>query len=277
MEEIGVKVDGVDSLPASEFNNNVRNELQNAVTNSGQTLDAGNLNQLGQAMGRYGGGGGDFYTESGVANAYVLTPVPPFITSKVYFEGMRVMFVAGNDSTDAGSTINVNTIGSVALVDAKGNPIGEKYITAGDTFTAIHNLANNEFRIISSSRVLPFGLISIFVGAVVDIPAGWQLCDGTNGTPDLRNNFIRGAGSTFNVDETGGSETTGSHVLSIAELPSHTHTTPSGTQTTRAEPGDNGPTGVNPASVTGSTGGGGGHTHPSTVPPFYALAFIMKL
>lgn len=45
-------------------------------------------------------------------------------------------------------------------------------------------------------------LICLFSGAIVDIPAGWALCDGNNGTPDLRDRFVLGAGSTYNPDDT---------------------------------------------------------------------------
>ncbi len=41
-------------------------------------------------------------------------------------------------------------------------------------------------------------MIMLWSGAIVDIPAGWALCDGNNGTPDLRDKFIVGAGATFN-------------------------------------------------------------------------------
>lgn len=45
-------------------------------------------------------------------------------------------------------------------------------------------------------------IICIWYGAIVDIPAGWVICDGNNDTPDLRNKFIIGAGDTFNPDGT---------------------------------------------------------------------------
>ena len=54
--------------------------------------------------------------------------------------------------------------------------------------------------------VMP-GMIVAWHGAVVDIPVGWALCDGTNGTPDLRDRFIIGAGSTYALDATGGAAT----------------------------------------------------------------------
>lgn len=43
-------------------------------------------------------------------------------------------------------------------------------------------------------------------GAVNAIPAGWALCNGENGTPDLRNRFIVGAGDEYSVGDTGGVE-----------------------------------------------------------------------
>lgn len=45
-------------------------------------------------------------------------------------------------------------------------------------------------------------MIVIWSGAIVDIPAGWVLCDGNNGTPDLRGVFIVGAGGALAVDQT---------------------------------------------------------------------------
>lgn len=48
------------------------------------------------------------------------------------------------------------------------------------------------------------GMIVLWSGAIVDIPDGWVLCDGDNGTPDLRNRFIVGAGDTYAVDAAGG-------------------------------------------------------------------------
>ncbi len=48
------------------------------------------------------------------------------------------------------------------------------------------------------------GMIAPWSGAIVDIPSDWSLCDGNNGTPDLRNRFIVGAGDTYTVDDQGG-------------------------------------------------------------------------
>jgi len=84
--------------------------------------------------------------------------------------------------------------------------------------------------------VIPAGVILMWGGATISIPRGWQLCDGSNGTPDLRNQFIVGAGNAYGVGATGGATTAN---LSVANMPAHNHT----------------------VSVSGNTGSAGNHTH----------------
>jgi len=92
---------------------------------------------------------------------------------------------------------------------------------------------------------IPFGAIIIWHGSVASIPSGWVLCNGSNGTPDLRSRFVYGAGGDTNtkaslvngwdaaanghwqVGHTGGEET---HVLTVAEMPTHAHTGSTDTQ-----------------------------------------------
>ena len=124
---------------------------------------------------------------------------------------------------------------------------------------------------------VPTGLIAIWSGATNAIPTGWLICDGTNSTPDLRDRFIIGAGSTYSVGATGGSSTLDSHTLTIAELASHTHTYVAHSST-KGTGDDNGPaaqTGTT-TGTTSTTGSGTAHTHTGTLPPYYALAYIMK-
>ena len=64
------------------------------------------------------------------------------------------------------------------------------------------------------------GMIMMWSGSIASIPSGWALCNGASGTPDLRDRFVVGAGSTYAVNATGGSATT---TLLEANLPSHTH------------------------------------------------------
>ena len=64
------------------------------------------------------------------------------------------------------------------------------------------------------------GMIILWYGDTSNIPGGWVLCNGQNGTPDLRDRFVIGAGNNFNPGDTGGSN---SVTLSEANLPSHRH------------------------------------------------------
>jgi hypothetical protein len=106
------KIDG-DTVGASEWNQLA--SIDNFISTSGQTPSTSNLNQTGIAAARYSSGG-QFYTDSGIANAYVLSPVSPFKSpvssgsGEGYFIGMTIRFRAGNANTGA-STVNVNSAG----------------------------------------------------------------------------------------------------------------------------------------------------------------------
>ena len=128
---------------------------------------------------------------------------------------------------------------------------------------------------------VPTGVIVMWSGTTSNIPSGWVLCDGQNSTPDLRDRFIVGAGSTYNAAATGGSTSTGSHTLTVAELPAHSHTfsytapnqqTPAAPHNLANNVGSAGT--VNTG--TNNTGDGAAHTHANSLPPYLALAYIMK-
>jgi len=112
--------------------------------------------------------------------------------------------------------------------------------------------------------------IVLWSGAVGSIPTGWQLCDGTNGTPDLRDRFVVGAGGNYVVDSTGGAAT---HSHTINSESTHTHAI-------AWEPGADLAEGEG-WQKPGATQAGNAHTHTenaqSNLPPFYALCYIMKL
>jgi microcystin-dependent protein len=88
--------------------------------------------------------------------------------------------------------------------------------------------------------VLPTGIIVMWNSTAASIPAGWQLCNGSNGTPDLRGQFVVGAGGSYTPGDSGGAN---SVTLTANAMPIHTH------------------------ELTGSltTGSAGSHTHTSTV------------
>jgi microcystin-dependent protein len=145
--------------------------------------------------------------------------------------------------------------------------------------------------------LVPTGTIVMWSGDVEGIPEHWALCDGQNGTPDLREKFIVGAGSKYAVHEEGGQEQV---MLTVEHMPQHTH------------PASVSHAGEHRHSFTGSDGGwaypiarrgdsrdpnkgpintseAGGHTHAIDAeavggsqphenrPPFYALCYIIKL
>ena len=64
---------------------------------------------------------------------------------------------------------------------------------------------NHSIRTAFVENVMVTGMVILWHGAVVDIPAGFALCDGNNGTPNMLNVFVRGAGDTYAPDSTGGS------------------------------------------------------------------------
>ena len=52
--------------------------------------------------------------------------------------------------------------------------------------------------------LVPSGGVILWHGASNAVPKGWAICDGTNGTPDLRDRFVIGAGGKYGLDATGG-------------------------------------------------------------------------
>lgn len=88
---------------------------------------------------------------------------------------------------------------------------------------SLDNIINKEsdidnLIITGNINYLPVGSIMAYNGKL--IPKGWALCDGNNGTPDLRGKFIFGNGSNEQFNSAGGAE---SHKLTINELPAHNH------------------------------------------------------
>lgn len=70
------------------------------------------------------------------------------------------------------------------------------------------------------SESLPIGSVIMWAGTLETIPTGWHLCDGTEGTIDLRGMFALGAGGTYSLGDSGGSEEV---TLTLAQMPRHAH------------------------------------------------------
>lgn len=71
-----------------------------------------------------------------------------------------------------------------------------------------------------TKAMVPVGLISMWSGSISNLPKGWVLCNGQNGTPDLRDRFVVGAGNKYGIGNTGGLEKVN---LTTAQLPAHRH------------------------------------------------------
>jgi hypothetical protein len=141
--------------------------------------------------------------------------------------------------------------------------------------------------------ILPSGVILMWSGSIATIPSGWFICDGTNSTPDLRDRFIVGAGTTYAVAATGGSKdaviVTHTHTAtSTVTDPGHTHGLWSDSDSAGSAGGGPRPyrqeyvragmitsstTGVTVGTSITSTGVSGTNAN---LPPYYALAYIMK-
>lgn len=198
--------------------------------------------------------------------------------------------VTGTVSGNAGTATKLQTARNIELIGA---------LTGVASFDGSTNVQINTSLAIAP---IPTGCIVMWSGSIAAIPSGWLLCNGTNGTPDLRDRFVIGAGSNYAVNAIGGDKDAivVSHTHTQA---SHTHTATTDTQGSHSH--------TYSATVVGGTdaGGGlgtsfsswlttstaGGHTHNITVnsatpsinstgssgvdanlPPYYALCFIMK-
>jgi len=212
---------------------------------------------------------------------------------------------AGDGLTVGGELVSPNALritGSLKL-DSSFGSAGQVLVSSGSSTTPTWGDA------------FVTGMIMLWSGSTGTIPSGWALCNGSNGTPNLRNRFVVGAGSTYAVNATGGSAN--------ATLVSHNHTASTsvatktglnGTLTLLNRGGSSGASSLMANSSgsivrnnsTGSYGAGwqgeGGsnsstatltlnHNHSAStsvnsagssatnanLPPYYALAYIMRL
>jgi hypothetical protein len=119
---------------------------------------------------------------------------------------------ANTTLTDIGTALT-NSVASDGQTPITGNlQMGGNKITGLASGTAASDAATFG----QLSAFVPSGFIGMWSGSIASIPTSWLLCDGTNGTPNLRDRFIVGAGTTYAVAATGGS--------ADSTLPTHTHT-----------------------------------------------------
>jgi hypothetical protein len=206
-------------------------------------------------------------------------------------------------TTNGGTIANANPI----VLDAAGRVPQEIWMLTGFSYKFVLQNADavliqtldNIYPILqnapASAPAIPAGCIVLWSGSTGSIPATWYLCDGTNGTPDLRNSFIVGAGSTYAVNATGGTAdavvVTHTHAATVTD-PGHTHNSTNSTflvgwsggggsynyNSSAGNPSFNlsSATASNTTGITVANASAGVSGTNANLPPYYALAYIMK-
>jgi len=230
------------------------------------------------------GNGQQFFDDNGVplAGGLIYT----------YQAGSSTPLVTYTDN--GGNVANANPI----VLDASGRLPNEIWLLTGFSYKFILKNADdvliqtldNIYPILqnapSSAPAVPTGVILLWSGSTGSVPSGWLLCDGTNGTPDLRDRFIVGAGNSYSVNATGGTADAivVSHTHSLTD-PGHTHPMPQiltntgcGPSPTVSNASCTATTAFNTTSnttgITVNTAGVSGTN--ANLPPYYALAYIQK-
>jgi len=225
----------------------------------------------------------------------------------------------GSISTQDATAISVSggTVGGTTIVNTSGNVTASGTTTlsgtaiASGTLNVTGNLqldgsAGSSGQVIVSSGSgtpiwgsgFPSGGIIMWSGSIASIPSGWYLCDGNNGTPNLKDRMVIGAGNLYAVNATGGSKdaivVSHTHTGSAAAVGDHQHEVfgfwhwvdeSIEIMATRLKSTDQSASGRDDDQTSGLAGG---HSHSLTInstgssgtnanlPPYYALAFIMK-
>jgi microcystin-dependent protein len=198
---------------------------------------------------------------------------------------------SGDPFTVAGTLVSSGTVDITGAfrLDGTAGASGQVLLSAGGSNTP------------TWGNAFVAGMIMMWSGTIATIPSGWLLCNGSSGTPDLRNRFVIGAFSddsgtakttvTGSATQTGGSKdaivVSHTHTAtSTVSDPSHFHNvyangsnTSFGRQGTGSGPADtaavttNATTGITVSTSISTEGSSGTNQN---LPPYYALAFIMK-
>ena len=212
--------------------------------------------------------------------------------------GLIYQYQAGSSTllttytTVNGNVANANPI----VLNASGRPSNEIWMQTGYSYKLVIQTSSgstlqtldNLYPILQNapavSATFTAGMIMIWSGSLGSVPSGWVLCDGTNSTPDLRDRFVVAAGNTYAVGATGGSADaiTVSHTHAITD-PGHLHTIPvTGPDVFGGGPYNyNADFGVGTSNTSTATTGisintAGTSGTNQNLPPYYALAYIMK-
>ena len=131
--------------------------------------------------------------------------------------GFLYTYLAGSTTPASTYTTNTGTISNTnpIVLGSDGRPPQEIWLTSGTSYKFVLTdnsyvtigTYDNLYGIVNAAPVanpVPSGAIIMWSGSIGSIPAGYYICDGNNGTPDLRDRFVVGAGNTYAVGNTGG-------------------------------------------------------------------------
>lgn len=183
--------------------------------------------------------------------------------------------------TPRGATRPPQTARITATLTGVSGPANLYLTVTGTGITSVGGACQPQAASAQGASAFASGMIMIWSGTIASIPPGWLLCNGSNGTPDLRDRFVIGAAQdsggiaatnvTGVLTQTGGSAT---HTQTIAEMPAHHHSF-----TGFNDSATNGPF----ATVTATsqvnnvnTTDVGGEQAMNIMNPYFALAYIVK-
>ena len=292
---------------SSTWANNTLTDIASSLTASlaydGQTAPVANLPMatyahtgVGNATVRtmYAAAGqvqdGTFQFLTSVAGTNTVTGIAALSMSALV-AGQTFQFVAAATNT-SGVTLNINSLGAKAITKNGTTALTANDILINAVVEVIYD--GTQFQLLNPANTVPSGVITMWSGTIATIPSGWLLCNGSNSTPDLRNKFVIGAYSdTAGVAYTtitGANTQTGgtkdaivvSHTHTLTD-PGHTHVY--ATYVAGTYGGTSGPGLINNLSNTNTTQSAttgitlattGSSGTDQNLPPYYALAFIMK-
>ncbi len=184
----------------------------------------------------------------------------------------------GRPTTDHAHSTSYDNSGSTAVDSAtSGDTASTTYEPSFHTLLAIEND--------TGADETPVNIIASYLGTLTSIPDNWFLCDGTNGTPDLRDKFIKCANVGGDVGTTGGSDghdhgDPAGHSHGAGHTHAATHATSTGSPTGSSGFGD--PLMLDHSHLGSTTNSAGSTTsdvstidsNSDTQPPFRTVAYI---